>query len=829
MNKIFSKENKKDKFIIDHLLPYSMKRIEESVYSNATADVVASMYIFPYKIENREVRLGSLKEPGVSWYFAPQDDRECVSAGSYRIFADYLLKLDQYKKLRQIFIERNIIADFSDDAVIKDLLSRMSKETEYTELWWTCAYDIYKLWKPESIVENFADATKSMNNNCFLFIPNYNGYKYKDALIKYNVFKDVISPIARNIFFDKIPRDELEKTWMFLKKLGVPSSFVYESLNRARPWMGYKQYVNTYILKFVSDIGANTAFPVKKTGDMLKRCELSHNIFMNVIYNESKEAFWDAVMAEDVNAYNSGIPVMNMEGEYVPLSWHLFYLNNEMEDTEDSDNYEDEDQEEANGFHEKNLAFEYLHIDAKLYDPEFIRNYDNIHEFSEICETADEYDIDEDMAVEFYKWAWGYSQHDELASNILGHYSSYGDHRVTIDRKDNEFVLSVIDSFEREESGYCFNINMSAKEAFLYADIVNKTGRLLKNIYVILSSNPCHMDVRDYINRVLDAAVTDFTNKGIIESDEMWNHVYLVEDESESFDDTYIKCKVQQEYSRHYEEAIVLWHSEDEDSYVRALAEYVRSYYGIYVQIEDSFDWKKEYLDLANGIRDFISERTERKSREDLGNFVAELSDVKSFGQEKKIWYALKHQKERLMTHDKVSCPINIKEWRSFLSSTYKGRCQLCGEQTITGEQNARFFTYRLVKPAQNKLADMYSNMFCLCPSCWGKMGNGSFMGKDMSNLLIRARDYVNYLENKLQTDEMENNFPSLIRELWEDQVLSEEEEEKLEGFHNPIVCRVMVHGKDCLMAFSWEHFMRIAFILSDAEKTEEYSYDNKI
>ena len=68
----------------------------------------------------------------------------------------------------------------------------------------------------------------------------------------------------------------------------------------------------------------------------------------------------------------------------------------------------------------------------------------------------------------------------------------------------------------------------------------------------------------------------------------------------------------------------------------------------------------------------------------------------------------------------------------------------------------------------------------------------------------------------------MEDDFPSLVKEVWEDQVFSEDEEEKLEGFHNPIVCRVMVNGKDRLMAFSWEHFMRIAFILSDAERFKE-------
>lgn len=809
---------------MDHLLPFLIKHIEEKAYSEDTVDDVAAMYIFPYKAENGGVRLGSLKEPEVSWYFAPQDDKKCVSTGNYRILADYLIKPDHLKKLRQIFLEKKLIDDFSDDAVIKDLLGRMSRETEYTELWWTCAYDTYKLWKPEIVIENMADATKAMNNNSFLFIPNYSGYKLKDDLIKYNVFKDTITSIARSSFWDKIPENEIEKARMFLKKLGVPSSFVYDRPNLIRPWMGNKQYVNSNILKFASTIGDNTAFPVDETEDAFRRCKLSHSIFMNIIYQESRQAFWEAITSEDENAYNLGIPVKNTEGEFVPLSWHLFYSKKEIEDTED------EDEEETEGYYEKNLAFEYLHVDAKLYDPEFIRNYGNIHEFSEISETADEYNIDDDMAVDFYKWAWGYSQHNELAGNILLYYSSYDNHRVTIDRKDNKFVLSVIGSYKGEEKGYCFDINMTAAEAFSYSDTVNKIGRSLMGIYVIVTGNYSHIDIRDYLNIVLDAAETDFSQKGVIESDGLWNHVYLIEGETGLFDDTYVKCKLcKNDYSKHYEDAVVFWRSEDDNSYVRALADYVRTYYGIEVRIEDSFDWEKEYLDLANGIRNFISEKIERKSVEDLGCFVAEMDDVETFGQEKKIWNLLKHQKERIMSHDKASYPINLDNWREFLASTYKGRCQLCGEQTITGEQNARFFTYRLVKPATNRLKDMYSNMFCLCPSCWGQMDKGDFMGKDMSELLIKTRDYVKYLENNLQTGEMEEHFPSLIKEVWEAQEFSEEEEEKLEDFHNPIVCRVMVNGRDRLMAFSWEHFMRIAFILSDAEENEEQSYGAKV
>ena len=42
-----------------------------------------------------------------------------------------------------------------------------------------------------------------------------------------------------------------------------------------------------------------------------------------------------------------------------------------------------------------------------------------------------------------------------------------------------------------------------------------------------------------------------------------------------------------------------------------------------------------------------------------------------------------------------------------------------------------------------------------------------------------------------------------------------------MEGFHKPIICRVVVNGESRCMAFSWEHFMRLAFILSEYENDE--------
>ena len=816
MNKVFNRENNKDKFIMEHLLPYLMRHLEKNNGDEETTDAIAAMLIFPYRAENGGIRLGSLKEPGINWYFAPQGDKTSLSAGSYRIVAESTLKSDQAKRLRQIFLGNGLIAEFSDAAVIKDLLRQMSKETEYTEYWWTCAYDIFKLWKPDTFSANMMEATESMNNNSFLFVPDYTGYRLKDDLIRHRVFKDIETPASKNKFWNKIPRHEKKKAEMLLERLGVPSSFVYKKWTSEG--LRYAEYVNPYILRFAAAIGNDITFPVDNADENYALCQLCHSLFMDVIYQESREAFMDAATTDDEDTYNTGIPVKNTRGDYVPLSWHLFYSSTEPEDTDGEDIDYKEDVHE-------NTAYEYLHIDISQYKEEFIRSYANIHAFSEIYETADKYNIDDEEAIDFYKWIWGYSKHFEIADNILRYYSDDSNRRSTIDEEDNDFVLSVIDFYDGEDNEYCFDIDLSDNEAFLHADTVNKIYSLFEDLYAVIYSGFQRLDVHEYVKRILDVTEASYTEKSNIERDNIWEHVYLTSGETGMYDNVYVSGRLYHKTGeKHYENAILLWPSEDEDSYVRAIADYIKLHYEVEVAIAgaEAFDWKQEYIDLAEGIRDFISERTERRLPEELYGYIAEMEDVETFGAEKRIWLRLKEQRDRIMEQETGKSPVSLGGWRSFLDAKYTGRCQLCGGKTIKGIQNAHFYTYRIMKESQNELANMNSNMFCLCPSCWGEMGFGSFMGKDMSELIQKATIYSEYLEKTLQAEEMEDDFPSLVKEVWEDQEFSEDEEEKLEGFHNPIVCRVMVNGKDRLMAFSWEHFMRIAFILSDAERFKE-------
>ena len=97
-------------------------------------------------------------------------------------------------------------------------------------------------------------------------------------------------------------------------------------------------------------------------------------------------------------------------------------------------------------------------------------------------------------------------------------------------------------------------------------------------------------------------------------------------------------------YDEQYENSIILWPSENEDYYVRAIANYIKSQYEIDVTLEDtqSFDWKNEYLRMIRDIRSFVSELHEIVPfSEDLNRFSAKMDDVEDFGDEKHIWNLL--------------------------------------------------------------------------------------------------------------------------------------------------------------------------------------------
>ena len=204
----------------------------------------------------------------------------------------------------------------------------------------------------------------------------------------------------------------------------------------------------------------------------------------------------------------------------------------------------------------ENTAYEYLHIDISQYKEEFIRSYANIHAFSEIYETADKYNIDDEEAIDFYKWIWGYSKHFEIADNILRYYSDDSNRRSTIDEEDNDFVLSVIDFYDGEDNEYCFDIDLSDNEAFLHADTVNKIYSLFEDLYAVIYSGFQRLDVHEYVKRILDVTEASYTEKSNIERDNIWERIEKARQTREEFEEARYDLVNDKGFRDEFEDAI---------------------------------------------------------------------------------------------------------------------------------------------------------------------------------------------------------------------------------------------------------------------------------
>ena len=790
MNRLLDSKNSKDKFIIETLLPYLVDHIEESEFKRETADQISSMYVFPYRT-SEGTKLGSLKEPGISWYFEKNKERNTVSSGGYRIIDDSVLSEKNAASFRKTFNEYCGISEFSDHAVIKDLLEKMSTEVDYTDQWWTYAYDVFTLWRKEDFNSSLEKATEGMQNDRFLFIEDKYSDSLKQRLLKYGVFSDIRETGFKTRFWNLIKNhSDQKKAIEVLIRMGVPHTFVENGR------------VNEHLLAFFEQNSEEVEFPVEFWEKDFGQCELSHDIMLQ-IYREDEDAFFKIATDSDVN---SGMVLKNILGAYVPLSWDLFYsLQDEDEEEEKEgvfDNLDDQCEEKSDS------DLESLHIDEKEYEESLLDNLEQCHEFSEVCEAADDYVLGVACeVVEFYKWIWTYSQHEELIENILYFYTDDDGEREQVPESDVEFVLSVLACEGVRDEGYLFDINLIAEECFDNADVLNKISNRFPDIYCSIIGDLKWFDVSGYLPQII-AAVKSVPDIQRIAADPIWDHVYLVDDEPDYYDDVYVRCKAGDDY----EDILLLWESSDDDSYIRALAKYVSEQYDTEVAVAcaEAFDWKTEYLNLAKAIRGFITETRPVVKESEVYGHIADMADVPTFYDERKLWQKLFEQREKIVCQTVGKAPINLDYWRSFLSSKYKGRCQVCGKKTATGEQNAHFFTYRINKESENKLANLSSNMFCVCPSCHGEMQYGSYMGKDLNEILEKANLYWEYYDSKCDNDEMEDDYESLVAELVDDSG-------EIEGFNKPITCDVIVNGKSRKMAFSWEHFIMLAFVLKDS------------
>lgn len=769
VNGIFDEKNKKDKFIVDSLIPYLVGRIKKD---KSIKRQVASMCIFPYRTNNG-VMLGSMNESDVFWYYS--NNKDLVSTDTYRILAEEVLKKETAADFKQVF--EKYIEKFSGIAVVNSILKRMGKETKYSEIWWKYAFSVFEIRKKDNINIVLSGATKDMNNDSFLFLDKYKDIK--DGLIKYCVFSDINTEAVEKVFWKNIKEEEREKAESMLKEMGVPCSFCNGEINKN-------------IRKFFKRKFQNLAYPIEKNSSLSEMCQLSYDIIWKYIWEENNNLFQNIINNDQ---YNFGIMATNVFGDFVPLSWDLFY-----EDPNDTP------ENMANkGVIKTESGFEYQHIDIEKYKK--CKDIEKIHKFSDIGKSETKYKFYKFLGnmkyIEFYKWVWSYSQHKELISSILQYLNDTYGEKYVIHEQYAEFVLDVCNKEEIVDKEYKFKIDMQYAFAFKHSDKINRISYSFKKVYPILYGGFSKHNPNEYKYSIINSVAGSGETKDNISKNDIWNHIYLVKNgEINRYNDIYIRCKLH--FNNETEDALVLWPSDDKNSYINAISQYIRDQYDVIV--EKPFDWKEEYNKLAKKMHEFIEEKYEKKLYQapDM-----DMEDVDNFGSEQRIWNELRRQRKEIFKQSPPKNLIDLESWKIFLDAKYRGKCQLCGKQTITGECNAHFYTYRIIKESENRLANMYSNLFCLCPTCHGRLGYGKYMGQDMHKILEKAKKYYDYINSALDEGNIEDHNDCLIKELAKDN-------DELEGFKNPIICDVTVNGKECKMAFSWEHFIRITFILCE-------------
>lgn len=781
--------HKKESFICDTLLPYCIQRIESAENTTDATTLqkqIATMKIFPY-IGESQTLYGALKEPDINWYFLGEEKKEAIkSTDSYRVLDKSQMNPNLFKKFRQVFgVDGcSYICEFSDQVVIKDLVKQMSKECDYTEKWWNCAIDAFSLWNAENDPGNtYEIASKEIQSSYMLFDEEYCTSQYQKKLEHYQVILDIRKTVGYKQFIGSIPTDKRNDAIRFLKYLGIRTSFINRS-DRGKPTLC------TEIIQLFNRIG-KAAFPVPPINTTYyERCELSAYIFFNILLKE--DASFAKALANDKST-NGGITIPNVNNAYMPLCCDMFYLPEGYDLDELVEN-------RLNMFIIKKEVYNREVLESVATPINCLSGIDN-YNFGNVNVKP----------IAFYKWAWQFTNNDELLRGILNYFNSLGDIEINLQK----FVLEIMDVVVKKELGIYlrYRINISGAAALQFNNVLNAIHRTERYDITCTVRDEIFTGTFDVKYRILQAIENQVSNSKarMIETEDFWNRIYFLHASKEE-DDFYGRYAIVH-YSCLKQDIILLCHEDDTNSYIEALCKYLSDVYDIHLSGVTE-DWKSEYYKLMRGVNEFICDREKAifSSEEEIMFNESDMADVKSMKDEYSIWKDLKKEKAAIM-HNRIT-DIKLGNWRCFLNNKYHGRCQLCGDRTASGTQNAYYWTYRIKKESENNLANMNSNIFCLCPSCHGELSHG-YLGKDLTQINKRALEYVEQLEDSQQEelddlDAMESIISSFA-----------DTEEEYPGFHAPIICNVVVNGKERKMAFSWEHFMQIAFLLSGINDVE--------
>ena len=796
----------KIRFAKESLLPFFLRQLNKEQIPKHDKEIIvdkmAVMSIFPY-ITEEGIKYGKLEEPGISWYYCDdQKGEEIHSTGSYRIIASSEYTSDLFWQLRLVFGAEGsgYLQKYSNKVVVEDLVKKMGKEKHYSKAWWSYACDAFEKWDPKSDPgSGYQNATKGIQEAYFLYDDDKVKPEFQALMARFNVYKDIrkttgySSYIEQNKEGAKKEQDKIR----FLKYLGVPSSFIERGIFGTNSLTAPVRALLESIDKIV--------YPVSNTdGNNYERCKLAEYILLHEIYEEDR--YFTTKLIEDRNLTQK-IPVLNIKGQYVRASQCLFYFGDyDMPFVPD---------------HSLNhmLVDKAYNLDLKQHlanEIESVRRYED-YSLSYVAE------------LPFYKWVWQYTQNDALVQSVLLCF----DKLKKISISDSAFAFDVLENVcikETDSEGneviilksrnslpYIeFTIHTTVEKIIQYRNLLNALyGNRGVRVFITLSDSGLEKAgswIEGVKKRIVDSSYN--TNREAffkIDKDPMWNNIYTINSpdmENETYGQ-YLAVHYINSKRILQDNMIIVVKNRNENSYITALCAYIRDYLGI-ILTGVTINWNEQYKALSEGVRDFLMEKKPLVTDEKISFMTSDMADMKTLGIELATWEQIQKQKENILKNRVTDSDFD--KWKQFLDSKYHGRCQLCGNRTVSGVDQAYTWTYRMVKKRDNSLANMECNMFCLCPSCHGEMSYG-FRGRDLTKVLETARDYTMQLTECLEEgpDDIEE-APSIISEFADYQ-------NDYEGFHAPVICDVIVNGEERQMKFSWEHFLHISFLLTEGNE----------
>lgn len=827
----YDKKNPKDCFATEELLNYLLQSIGEQKDTQTKTQIAnkaANLEIFPYT-SPEGIHLGRLKEENVLWFYPGQ--KVVHSNSSYRILATNIMSKATFDRFKQAYGAEGLrlIKEYSDQDAFDQLIKLMSSQPEYNELWWRCAKSAYKLWDRIDPGAKYAIASKGIaNTKIMIFDDGYCKDIYRKILIKDGILVDATECKDATEYWQGAKETERNEMLQFLRYLGVPHSFASADGK-----------INKNILAVFEKlaISLKSQFPVnkKKNPGLYTRCELVDYIVFAVLVREL-----DAKQMHDLlwnQNYYFGLAVRNVLDDYMPVGINLFFgkLLVQEEDTpqdEEVDQYGEELEEDKYSI--TNDPYECFHISEQDYADEILD--DIAIKFEDISKpksdyTFGQYSVDE---LKFYKWIWNYTHNSSVCVNTCKFFSAES-YRV-----DSIFALEVLrevteKNYAYQFSGISFHLPLTPNQAFENQETINrcKNYPALNNQIRIYLTQPSSQYVVSEEDKKLILDMVEALDRRPINDNIFWKRIFTIPT-SLTATDVYGKYVYMHRSNTSYFSGkdIIMSESEDIRSYYTAITHYIADFFEVKVNIPYEAEILQIRKNTQNEFLGFVKKFKQRMEYtqsavklEDISGVITELGDVRTYGEEKAIWNKMINKVERLFDETSTDIVEFADDTISFMAKAYHGRCQLCGGRTATGEQSSHSFRYRMVKEHESpSYANMLSNMLCLCPTCHGKLGHG-YGRRDLNPIVNLAKEYVEYYET-FDASGIDDESDSLIMEL----ATMDYEDEHIK---HPIVCEnIYINGGDeegnpQKIVFSWEHFIRIAFLYSAylEEKLEGLEY----